>query len=91
MTEDGRPTYSKKYLDYLEDHITCHDLIMKTHKISEKLAGEADLTEYIRWQLNIINTIWIQGMLTVEWWCQKLHTHPYRWTPSITQIIQSIK
>jgi len=88
-TED--PCTIKKYLEYLENHITQHNLLAKTQALSSKLTGEHNLTDKIRNQLNNIETLWIQGMLKAEWQCQKLHTQPYGWMPLITQLIQSIK
>jgi len=88
-TED--PWIVKKYLDYLENYITSHNLINKTKMISDQLNDRNNLTEAITTQLNTIDTLQIQGMLHTKRQCHKLHTRLYRWTPLITHLIQTIK
>jgi len=91
MPENQRYEDSTKYLEHLEWHILCHDLPNKTQALSDQLTGAQDLTAKIRDQLNKIDTLRIQGMLNAKCQCHKLHSCPYRWMPSITILIQSIK
>jgi len=56
----------------------------KNPKLLDQLTGKHDLTDSIQQPLDISNTIRIQGMLTVEQQCWKLHTLPYGWTTPIT-------
>jgi len=88
-TED--PQIVKKYVEYLEQHITRHDLLEKMKTIANQLNKASNLTDKIRIQFDTIDNLWIQGMLRAEHQCCKLNTQPYGWTPSITYLIQVIK
>ena len=70
---------------------TRHDLINKMKTIANQLTKASNLTNTVRIQLDNIDNLCIQGMLQAQRKCCKLHTWPYRWTPPIIHLIQTIK
>jgi len=57
------PHIVKNYLEYLEMHIKCHNLLEKTKQLANQLTKASDLAEAIKAQLNNIDNSRIQGML----------------------------
>jgi len=68
-----------------------NNLFSKVQEIGKNIKGQEDLTPAIQYELNVLDDIWIQGMLQAEWQCHKLHMWPCSWIPEITQNITEIK
>jgi len=91
LTQDQRPVDSKKVHGLPG---TPHNTTWPISKNPSTLATTDQSAWLNKWNQRTTwqdQTLWIQGMLKAESQCHKLHTQPYGWMTSITQMIQSIK